>query len=512
MPFASTLVSRTFAAFSVTLCASLAGQVVLVEGGHVLIKHVDSTAPLHPSQTLLETTLPVGDIESIAYDPTTRGLLVQLLNPPLAAPGVTTHIFRVALPGGVVTPLLLNSGFAINERGTDMEVDLARNVLVTQDMTAPVPERLVTVNLATGVPGIWSLVTPPIFSAGTFGMDFSQGAGGSVVPPGDIVFTSDVAAGGIHSATFAGPGSITHVPVAALPGGGDDLVIQPAGNWVWVGDFNSGIISFAPFPPHAATASPLALQAMFTASALPFIAGSRAAVCDVTGTVYVSYSGTTGGTGIFRINPALNVATLVLTIGMPGHTEGLQDLIVAPSSFGPGNSVYFTVHDTVSGGEEVWEVSATACCSTMAAAVSRPDVPPLNAPASLFEVPLGTTPQLGNAAFAVRIDDPGNACAITVGSPTVLFVAAAPGLLPVPRLGCAPGAAGNVQIALAPPPITLGFVPWGGPGIGATYPLPVPFDSLLCNLRLYTQGIWFDPLGPGGPLTLTWALDLVLGS
>ena len=232
-------------AVALALPALATAQVILVEPGHTLTLQMDSMAPLHPSQTLVETIGPVGDIESICFDRQSGDLFFQLINPAGSPNSTTTHVFRLSPgAGGVVTPVAINTGFGINERGTDLQLDVARNLLVTQDQNSGPPERIAFINPATGAIGTWSpVLTPPIFQLGTFGMDFSAGAGGSIVPAGDIVFTSDVGAGGIHSCTWLGPTSATHVPVAALPGGGDDIVVQPDGDWIWVGDFTSPVSS-----------------------------------------------------------------------------------------------------------------------------------------------------------------------------------------------------------------------------------------------------------------------------
>lgn len=155
-------------------------QVTLVEPGHTLNQIVDSAVPLHPSQTLLDTTMPIGDIESIGIDPSTGDLYVQLESPAGSFSSSTTHIFMVS-PAGVVTPLLLNTGFGINSRGTDLHFDPSTGFLVTQDQNGGGVATVDPVLMVTGP------LAPFIFSTGTFGMDFSAGVGGSDVPAGDIV-------------------------------------------------------------------------------------------------------------------------------------------------------------------------------------------------------------------------------------------------------------------------------------------------------------------------------------
>lgn len=327
-------------------------QVVLVEAGHVLNQIVDSAVPLHPSQALLEVF--GHDIESIGIDPSTGDLYIQLSSGGFTS--ATTDIYKVT-PAGVVTPVALGTGFGINSRGTDLHFDLNTGLLLTQNQLPP-PGTIATV--APGpVFGTWSGVPAGFtFNGTTFGMDFSVGAGGSDVPAGEVLFTADLGGSGMHSSPLGGP-AVTHPPVP--PGSGDDLFIQPDGDWVHVGDFTVGLTAYSPaLPhPHVTAASPLDVQTMFTGAGLPFVFGTRATVCDATGESYISYSGSPGGTGIFRVNEPLTVATLVLTIGP--FAEGLQDLTLGPSTSGGGQSVYFTVHDFGSGGEEVWEVTVPEC-------------------------------------------------------------------------------------------------------------------------------------------------------
>ena len=169
--------------------------VTLIEPGHVLTQIVDSAVPLHPSQTALDTACIVfgntGNIESIAIDSSTGTLYVQV------ASGGFKNTGAVAL----VNP---STGFGVNSRGTDLHFDSFTGLLVTEDQNT-LPERIATVNPLTGMTGTYSQVTAPIFSTGTFGMDFSRGIGGTDVPLGDVVFTSDVAASGIHSVPVHSP-------------------------------------------------------------------------------------------------------------------------------------------------------------------------------------------------------------------------------------------------------------------------------------------------------------------
>ena len=104
--------------------AAPSAQVVLVEGGHQLIQHVDSSIPLDPTQDRLDDGLP---IESIAVDPGTGDIYVQSVD----FINATSAVHKIV--GGVVTPVNLNTGFAISSRGTDMHWDKARELLVTYD-------------------------------------------------------------------------------------------------------------------------------------------------------------------------------------------------------------------------------------------------------------------------------------------------------------------------------------------------------------------------------------------
>jgi hypothetical protein len=331
----------------------------LVEPGHTLIKLVDSFAPLDPSHVLLDQGCIFGNqgnIESIGIDPATGMLYVQLIDIRAIPGSNTTCILSVSpAPPHTVTMINPNTGFGINARGTDLHYDPITSLLLTQDQNS-VPMRIATqVPAPLGPTGTYSFVSPGLFSVDTFGMDFSLGVGD--VPVGDIVFTSDVGGNGIHSAFFGGPVEMTHTipPVA-----GDDMVIQPNGDWVHIPDFAGVIISYSSMPPHTATPSPtgLNLQGMYMGVGLPFTCGSRATVCDTTGDFYVSNSCFPGGAAMFRVDPTLTTATHVMTINAP---EGLHDLILGPSTSGIGNSVYFTVHDNAIAGEEVWEVTVPEC-------------------------------------------------------------------------------------------------------------------------------------------------------
>lgn len=512
-------------------------QVVLVEPGHILIQHVDSNpaSGSHPTQGRLEGT--PANIESICVDRVTGDVYFQLMFPPWpmtppSAPSMTTHIFRLT-PGtgiatGIVVPIVGNTGFGIAENGADLHIDYNRGLLVTQDQNFPAAgPRLATVGMAAPFPiGTWCLAVPPILNPGVFGMDISQGAGGSVVPPGDIVFTGDVGWSGVHQGPVIGPGpgSITLIPSMFLPppGQAGDLVIQPDGDWIWFGDMGAPITQILPAPPHLQTPSGLSVPGMFAANPVPtpYTYGPRAAVCDITGHMYVTCSGGPGGSALFRVDEQLKTATLVLTVGGPNANEGIQDLEVGPASFGLGNSVYFTVHDNVGGFEQIWEVSATACCPTPASATRVPDpmgwnIPPGMIPGaqSIAEFPLGSVPNLGNANFQVAVDDPMMVCFLRPLPTTMTAIVVAAGPAPLPTVlggfGCTPGTNGDLMVSW-PWVVQTPLVPWlGAP---AVHSLPIPFDTVLCGAPVWVQGLFIDPTRPLSLFALTDRLDLILGS
>ena len=124
-------------------------QVTAVEAGHTVTKLVDSIVPVDPSDTLLETTLPVGTIESIAVDPLTTNIYVQLIIPPNVFHSVSSHIFKIT-PAGVVSVVSMNTHIGLTERGTDLGYDKALGLLVTEDQNS-VPIRLASIHPVTGV-------------------------------------------------------------------------------------------------------------------------------------------------------------------------------------------------------------------------------------------------------------------------------------------------------------------------------------------------------------------------
>ncbi len=242
-------------------------QIDLIEAGHMKNQLVDSTAPLDPggTQALLES-LSSGDIESIGVHPTIGDLYIQLQSPGGDFTSTSTDIFKVT-PAGVVSVVRLGTGFGINSRGTDLHFDPTQGLqglLVTQDQNfvSAVPfavGRVATVDPGTGMTGTWTLVPPFLFSGNTFGMDFSAGVGGTDVAASEIVFTNDGGSGvqGVHSAPITGlmDAVTTHTPPPVKPG--DDIVIQPGGDWVHVGDFDGPLTAYDPAgpDPHSTVAS-----------------------------------------------------------------------------------------------------------------------------------------------------------------------------------------------------------------------------------------------------------------
>lgn len=343
-----------FAATFLIVASPLRAAVSLVESGHTLAQVVDSFAPLHPSQSQLESACSLGSqalIESIGTDRSTGTLYVQLGDGSFTSS--TSCIFSVT-PTGVVTLVNPSTGFGINSRGTDLHFDPATGLLVTLDQNNA---RMATVlPAAPGTTGTYSSF--PGFTGVTMGMGFSTGPAGSDVPAGDVVFTADSSANGIYSGPFGGAHT-THLTPAS--GAGDDMVVQPDGDWVWIGDFVAGIINYSPVPPHTGTPSGFDIQTIFANAGLTFVFGSRGAVCPTTGDIYLSFSGAPGGTGIFRMNEALTTVTHVATITAP---EGLQDLIVGVSSAGVGGSLYFTTQEPIPGAataDRVWEITLPEC-------------------------------------------------------------------------------------------------------------------------------------------------------
>ncbi len=394
---------RSALAVSVLLFAATVGSagVTPVEPGHTLTKLVDSCAPLHPSQTLLDTGCALGtiaDIESIAYGPAGGSLYLQLMDG--GDPGTDTCILKVS-PTGVVSVINPSTGFGGNTRGTDLILERSSGQLLTKDdnsFFSAGAERIATVNRSTGATGTYAFLPPLTFFEAASGLDFSRGAGGTDAPSSELLMTADLSGTGIHSVPAGGPLTTHLVP----SGGGDDFVVQPDGDWVWIGDDINGIIAYDPAPAHPPTVSPLNVATIFAAAGRPFVYGTRATVCGGSGEVYISYSGATGGSAIFRLNEALTGATHVLDIG---PTDGLQDLVTGRSTLGGGGALFFTVHDGMAGCEQVWELTLPECDQPLAIELAS------------FEatvVPKGvrlewtTVREVDNAGFRILRDRPGS--------------------------------------------------------------------------------------------------------
>ena len=152
-------------------------------------------------------------------------------------------------------------------------------------------------------------------------------------------------------------------------------------------------------------------------------------------------------------------------------------------------------------------------CGAVATATPRADLGSRNVPNSISASPPGALPTIGNAAFAVALDDPSGTCGLTPGSLTLLFVGSAPGALPIAGLGCSPGDPGELQVTFPSAPLILGSgVVWQGTGQPAVHAASIPANPSLCGTLVPVQGVFVDVAGPSSPGSLTWALDLVLGS
>ena len=138
----------------------------------------------------------------------------------------------------------------------------------------------------------------------------------------------------------------------------------------------------------------------------------------------------------------------------------------------------------------------------------------INPPGSLIVV---SPPKLGSS-LQLGLDNPLG----TQSAPALSYLALSTGPdaafpcgTPVPGFGMAgPGAAGELLLALAPPPFAVIAGPaWLGVGSPAPFDIPVPLDSMLIGERLYIQGLLIDPsAGPGSVrFGLTEAAELTLG-
>jgi len=322
-------------------------DVILRDPRYTLRQIADSLTPLHPSQIAMDTACNFvndGNIESIGVDPAATALYVQISDP------VSSCLFEIDPVSGATRLITPGTGLTIIERGTDLLYDISTGFLLTAD--APLgAARIVQIDPATGAVGTYAWLSMELR---TLGMDISEGIGGTDVPAGDLVFTTDEMGNGIYQVGEGDPAAVLH---ATPPIAGDDMVIQPDGDWVHVGDFTATVAAYSPVHPHLMTEESLQnMQAIFQSAGLAFECGSRATVDDFTGEIFISWSCNTGGTGIFLLSEDLTTATLAVEIE-PYGTEGLHDLVFGPASDGNGCSIYFTVHDVTMATEEVWELN-----------------------------------------------------------------------------------------------------------------------------------------------------------
>jgi len=326
--------------------------VELLDPSYTLRLIADSGAPVHPSQPDMDRLCAFGDegtIESIGIDPATRTLYIQIIN---SSVSTRTCIFSIDALTGATALVNPDTGLQIIDRGADMIYDPATGLLLTAD-SAFNAQRIASIDPATGTVGTYAQVG---IELQTLGMQFSEGAGGSVVPAGRLMYTTDEADQGIYDIVQGATTSTLHV---IPPGAGDDMMIQPDGDWVHVGDFNRYVRAYSPVAPHPNTAtSTVDMWTMFMNEALLFDCGTRATMDAVTGEPYISFSCSFGGTGIFRMDEDLQAQDLVVKIRdiAAFDAEGLQDMIYGPSSNRAGRSIYFTVHDWGHDTEEVWEL------------------------------------------------------------------------------------------------------------------------------------------------------------
>jgi len=333
-----------------TAClASPAGaSVILRDPSYGLRQVADSVNPLHPSQVEMEQSCP-GMIESIGIDGATLTLYVQLSSWNTGS----TCVFGIEADTGLTWLINGDTGLQINDRGTDLIYQAPTGLILTGDWGGG-SGRIASIDPSTGTVGTWATLGPNFYLA-TLGLDFSEGVGGSAVPAGDLMLTTDEMASGIYSVAQGDTSATLHL--VPPNGAGDDFVMQPDGDWIHVGDFDRGVRAYSPAPPHPQTGqSTKGVDAMFYDEGLVFVFGTRACVDDRTGELYLSYSGGEGGSGIIRVDEDLSNPTLIVEIGPMGG-EGLQDMTWGPSSDGSGGtSVYFTVHDMQRDGEQVWEL------------------------------------------------------------------------------------------------------------------------------------------------------------
>jgi len=154
-----------------------------------------------------------------------------------------------------------------------------------------------------------------------------------------------------------------------------------------------------------------------------------------------------------------------------------------------------------------------AACDVDASTTMVPDAGGLNNNVGLDAAPVGSVPSVGNASFAVGVDDPNDACGVALGTDTYVLFSSQTAALVYPGLGCAPGGPGEIMISPGSLQTILGPVAWAGAGQPAVHALPIPFDTNLCGFLCHGQGMFFDPSAQAGDrITLTNRLDILVGN
>ncbi len=124
--------------------------------------------------------------------------------------------------------------------------------------------------------------------------------------------------------------------------------------------------------------------------------------------------------------------------------------------------------------------------------------------------PPNTRPTLGNTGFGQVAGTPAACLSGSASGFTFRAVSATTGSLSVPGAACAVGSAADLLIGF-PPLDVSGPVTWTGPGDFSVHVLPLPFDTALCGLTVYTQGLVVLANPVPYRYLLTNREDLVLG-
>jgi hypothetical protein len=137
-----------------------------------------------------------------------------------------------------------------------------------------------------------------------------------------------------------------------------------------------------------------------------------------------------------------------------------------------------------------------------AKATVRPSIFGANVPNSISAV---SKPSIGNPTFAIRVNDPAQACVTPIQAAILVLDFGGPANIPIPGWGCGGGLG---EVLVFPTPSQLTFVDfWFGTPV--TYGLPIPNLPGLVGLNLNTQSGFYD-IGTGD-IRLGWALDLKIG-